>query len=125
VDEVTGIVHLLARYVASADPPVVLEELVRVALPVWTDGGAVADVDSLAEAAPATGAYNAADVAEAAGELLAKQDLRRRIADRLETLRVEMRERHSSLRGEWALGLEHIELASFDPVAITILFPGG
>ena len=125
VDEVTGIVHLLARYVALADPPVVLEELVRIALQVWSDGEPVANVDSLAEAPPVSGAYNAADIAEAAAELLAKSDLRRHINDNLEALRSELGQRHASLRGEWAVGLERIELASFDPIAITILFPGG
>ena len=124
VDEVTGIVHLLARYVALADPPVVLEELVRIALPVWSDGEPVANVDSLVEAPPASGAYNAADVAEAAAELLKGPDLRQHINDHLEALRSDLGQRHASLRGEWASGLEQIELASFDPVAITVLFPG-
>jgi superfamily II DNA or RNA helicase len=125
VTEVTGVVHVLARYVAGSDPPVVLEELVRVALPVWSEGSVAVDVDDVTDAPPtAEGAgYGGADIAEAAEELLGRADLHGRIGERLEALRTELSERHTTLGGDWARGLADVELASYDPVAATILFP--
>jgi SNF2 family DNA or RNA helicase len=73
-EEVTAVLHVLARYVTSSTPPVVLEELVPVASPVWSDDGVV-DVDSLLGGEPAVGNYTAKDVAEGAAEVLARSDL--------------------------------------------------
>jgi superfamily II DNA or RNA helicase len=124
VTEVIGVVHLLARYVASSTPPVVLEELVALACPVFSEGNVDADADALLEADPAPDpARRAVDVVEAARELLERADLTERIDARLESLRAQLIARHRTLKGGWAAGLEHVDLASHDPIALTILFP--
>ena len=120
--EVVGVVHVLARYVTSSAPPVVLEELVPVSCPVWSDSAA-AGADALFAAAAAASRHSASDVSEAAAELLARDDIRPRIEAELETRRAGFAERHSRIKGGWAVGLEDVSVASWDPLAITVFFP--
>jgi hypothetical protein len=115
--------HVLARYVTASSPPVVLEELVPVTSSVWDDGTPPAP-DVLLAGPVAAAPYTARDVAEAAEELLDHDDqLRAKIEAELEQRRVGIAERHSRLDGAWAAGLEDVRVASWDPVAISILFP--
>jgi hypothetical protein len=44
-------------------------------------------------------------------------------APRARILRSELAARHGTLTGAWAEGLADVTLASYDPVAVTVLFP--
>jgi superfamily II DNA or RNA helicase len=118
---VVGVTHVLARYVTGSAPPVVLEELVPVSSPVWDDETPPAP-QLLIQAEAAQGTYTAGDVTEAVQELLNRAE-HDRIEDELERRRAGLAARHSRLDGAWAAGLEDVRVASWDPVAITILFP--
>jgi superfamily II DNA or RNA helicase len=122
-EEVAAVLHILARYVTSSTPPVVLEELVAVSFPVWDDG-TPPEPDALFAGDQVAAGYGATDVADAAAEVLARSGLRPRIEAELERRRAGFAERHSRLEGGWAAGLEDVSVASWDPLAITIFFPG-
>jgi hypothetical protein len=104
---------------------VILEELVPVLLPVYGDTVPTRDPDNLVEAdpVPSPGLLQR-DIAEAAGAALARADLEQRLGVEIDALRDRLVERHASLEGGWAQGLDDVQLASRDPVALTVLFPG-
>lgn len=122
VDEVTGVVWLLVRYLARADPPVLLEELVPMACPVWGAGPTPADT-TLLDGPHRDPPKDADEVSEAAAALLARPDLPARI-DRVAGERARLvAERHRELEASWAAGLAEVEVMSRDPVAVTIVYP--
>jgi hypothetical protein len=121
-EEVAAVVHVLARYVTSSTPPVVLEELVALSSPVWDDSEPL-EPEALFGAEHGADGYTGRDVAEAAAEVLARADLPARIEAELERRRAGFAERHSRLDGGWAAGLEDVSVASWDPLALTIFFP--
>jgi superfamily II DNA or RNA helicase len=120
-DRVTAVGHLLVRYVANADPPVLMEELVPVALPVWGDAPDL-DPARLLEGTPGE-ARSAAEVREAAAAALGHPNLKDTLnnlsARRAEALSVS----HGSLDAPWAAGLSNIEVMSRDLLALTIIWP--
>jgi ERCC4-related helicase len=122
VDEVTGVVWLLVRYLARADPPVLLEELVPMACPVWGEGP-VPTAAALVDGPHRDPPKDAEEISEAAATLLARPDLPARI-DLLTGERARLvAERHRDLDASWAAGLAEVEVMSYDPVAVTILYP--
>ncbi len=125
LDEACAVLHVLARFVTASEPPVILEELVPVLLPVYGDAVPTRDPDDLVEAdpVPSPGLLQR-DIAEAAGAALARADLEQRLGVEIDALRDRLVERHASLEGGWAQGLDNVQLASRDPVALTVLFPG-
>ena len=124
IEEACAVLHVLARFVTASAPPVILEELVPVLLPVYADNVDARDPDDLVEVEPVPSpGLLSRDVADAAGAVLARPDLGQRLAVELDALRDRLIERHASLDGGWARGLDDVRLASRDPVALTILFP--
>jgi len=123
VDRVVGVFHLLARFVAGSQPPVVLEELVQLAYPAYEEGEVGAAPAELLAAPTASAAVLADDVRDAAVALLASAGLRERIDAELESRAAQMSNRHAELEGGWSAGMAEVEAASWDPVALTLLFP--
>ena len=93
-------------------------------LPVYGDGVPARDPNELVEAdpVPSPGLLQR-DIADAARAVLVRADLEQRLGVELDALRQRLVERHASLEGGWARGLDDVRLASRDPVALTILFP--
>jgi ERCC4-related helicase len=122
VPEVTAAVWLLIRYATRSDPPVLLEELVPVAVPVWGEGRPVDVVEALASASNDSG-KDADDVAEAVTALLARPDLEARLTACTSERAGLLARRHEGLDAPWAAGLDHVEVMSRDLLAVTLLYP--
>ena len=121
--EVTGVLWTLIRYLARADPPVLLEELVPLACPVWGDSLHVTDPAALMSGPQRDPAKDAEDVADAAEALLARSDLRSRLAIHTSDRAAQLAARHRGLDAPWAEGLGHVEVMSCDLVAVTLVYP--
>lgn len=118
----TAVAYVLMRYVARGNPPVLLEELVPVPLPVYGDD---VDPDVVAHLAGpvGSGSKDNDDVQEDAQAVLGRPGLRDEIAriaaDRADTMAL----RHSELDDEWAAGLDDVTAMSQDLVALTLVYP--
>lgn len=127
--EVVALVNILARYVTSTDPPVLLEELVPIAFPVWSDKPSLVSgepFERLLSAERAASSMMPVDLAEAASKVLDDPQYRSLIDDALETRRVELAERGGKLSeaaGSWAAGMQDLELASMDVLTVSIVEP--
>lgn len=124
IDTTTGravLLHALIRYVAHAEPPVLLEELVPIGYQLST--GDTLDAAPLLAAAAGAGSKHRDDVLEDTAHVLEDPQLRDRLhavaAQRATTLA----QRHSSLVATWANGLTQVEPTSTDLVAVTLLYP--
>lgn len=116
-----AILHVLYRYVANAEPPVLLEELIPLAYRT-TDGHPV-DPDTLLGAPSGTGSPYPDDVRDDAHEILTDPGL----GSRLEQVGAErgraLADRHGQLTAAWAEGLSDVTPTSHDLVAVTVIYP--
>lgn len=122
VERVTGILHILARYVALGDPPVLLEELTQIASPIFGDHD-VPSAESLSRPSPGAGTRSSREVSEDAHELIDRPDLPDRVEAAVQARRDEIAAMHADLEAPWAKGLDRVEVASWDLVAVTVLYP--
>jgi SNF2 family DNA or RNA helicase len=121
VDGTTVIAHVLFRYVAQGNPPVLLEEVVPIAYRL-SDNSPVEDAYALLAGEPGQGSVHRDDIVEDAEAVLTDPDLEPRLiaiaAERASTLG----QRHADLSDDWANGLDHVDPTSFDVVAITLMY---
>lgn len=124
VDTAAGravLLHALIRYVAHADPPVLLEELVPIGYQLST--GDSVDPTALLSAPAGAGSQHRDDVLEDTAHVLADPELR----DRLQAVALRraatLADRHASLVAAWANGLSQVEPTSTDLVAMTMFYP--
>jgi hypothetical protein len=121
---VAMVLHVLARYVAAGDPPVLLEEILHVSLPVWGD-----DLVPTGPQLISTISYDHGrphgELAEAGGSALNRVDLRPTVEKLVAERAAALGAKHSALEEEWARGLDRVESVSWDVVAATICFPRG
>ena len=122
LEVVTVVLHVLARYVAAGDPPVLLEEIIPVSLPVWGNDEVPPGAQLLTSADSNHGRPHA-ELAEATRAVLARDDLRPTVASVVQERAAALAVKHSALEEEWAQGLDHVEPVSWDVVAATICFP--
>jgi superfamily II DNA or RNA helicase len=121
---VAMVLHVLARYVATGDPPVLLEEILHVSLPVWGDEPVPTGSQLISTIGYDHGRPHG-ELAQAAESALSRVDLRP-VVERLVAKRaVTLGAKHSTLEEEWARGLDHVEPVSWDVVAATVCFPRG
>lgn len=127
--EVLAIVHVLARFVSGGDEPVLLEELVAVAFPVWEDEPAAVSPEVLATmsgSGRAASSMTAADLVEATDRALRHPARVRLINEAVGRAREHLARRGDRLAeagGSWAAGLGTLELASQDLLTVTIVEP--
>lgn len=122
---VGALAHVLARFTAETDPPIVMEELITVPLPVHDevelDYGA-----ELLKAAPAALHQTSSEVIEVGHIVLGRPDLQSRLGEAVDQRRALLGERHagiSALGWAWAAGISDLRLASQDILALTAVFP--
>jgi hypothetical protein len=142
VQEVTALFHLLARYVVDTDPASIVEELLPVAVPVYSleaepiTGDAVAPLlnpsasqqtrtegevrEVLADALDIFDLGNLLEgaVEERRQELVAERERMQRSG-----LRKQMEEQKGSQPAEWLEGIDDLAPGSFDLLTVTVLFP--
>jgi hypothetical protein len=118
----TAVAHVLMRYVARANPPVLLEELVPVALPVYGDALDPAAAAHLSGPA-GRGVKDREDLREDAAAVLGRPGLRGDIAKAAAERAESMARRHAELDDAWAEGLDDVTPMSQDVVALTLVYP--
>lgn len=124
--EVTAVVHALARYVAASDPPLVLEELVPLAFPVWRDGASPHDPLELLRAPAAPLRHPPSEISEAGRDALANPALPSLVQAAVDARREELEERQRAVAAagkERTAGVDVLELASTDLLALTLVYP--
>ncbi|CAN1505616.1 DEXDc_RapA domain containing protein [Mycobacteriaceae bacterium] len=116
-----AVVHVLIRYVAQANPPVLLEEIVPIAFRL-SDGDELT-AEALMTAPLGAGTQHRADVVEDATQVLADPTLRSRLATTATERAGVLAERNSELIAGWAEGLSEVTPTSTDLVTLTLLYP--
>ena len=121
VDGTTAVVHVLFRYVAQGNPPVLLEEVVPIAYRL-ADNSPVDDADALLQGPGGKGSKHPDDIAEDAEEVLTDPTLATRLAVIAEERATSLAQRHADLSADWANGLDDVQTTSFDVVALTLIY---
>ncbi|SFK86044.1 SNF2 family N-terminal domain-containing protein [Geodermatophilus ruber] len=122
IDAAHLVLHVLFRYVARGNPPVLLEEIVPLAYRL-SDGSPVPDPWPLLTGPGGAGQQYRDDLIEDARDVLRDPDLRPRL-DRLAAARARtVAEHHAGLSAEWANGLDDVEATSADLIAVTLVYP--
>lgn len=118
---VTAVAHVLFRYVARGNPPVLLEEVVPVA---WRLSDASAtDPGPLLDGPVGTGRRHRDDIIDDARRVLGDPTLPGRLASTAQDRALSLAARHTDLAAEWAAGLDDVEATSHDLVALTVVYP--
>ncbi len=134
--ETTALLHLLARYVVGTTPLSIVEELIPVAFPVYSAGGALpeAQTEALLTAKPEARRKPDDEVSEdlttalqrpALAELLQQAVEARRlalVADRRAMLGRDQA-REGAPQRRWLEGIDQLEVASYDVLTASIFYP--
>ena len=115
------VLHVLFRYVANAEPPVLLEEIVP--LGYRTRDNTAFDAETVLAAPAGSGTRHRDELLDDATGFLHAPDLRGRLAHVAEQRSNQLAHRYAQLSAPWAHGLDRVEPTSFDLVAVTIIYP--
>ena len=134
VDEVTALIHILARYVVNTDPISIIEELLPVAVPLY--GGKPRwgkAVHPLVEPKSADETLPPVDVLEDLELVLEMEGLETlleaAVNARLEELIAERRKLKQQMEAQggeqlaWLQGIDDVSPASFDLLTVRLLYP--
>ncbi len=134
--ETTALLHLLARYVVGTTPLSIVEELIPVAFPVYSTGGALpeAQTEALLKAPPAprrkpddevredlTAAFERPDFDELLRQAVEARRLAL-VADRQAMLRRDQA-REGAPQRRWLEGIDQLDVASYDVLTASIFYP--
>ncbi len=137
VNQTTALLHVLARYVVRTTPLSIVEELIPVAFPIYSQaqGALTAEqVEELLAARPEARGKPGAEVSEDIIEALRRPDLnevlqqavemRRQalVADR-QTMLSRDSAQEGALQRRWLAGIDQLETASYDVLTATIYYP--
>lgn len=117
----TAVVHVLFRYVAQGNPPVLLEEVVPIAYRL-ADNEPVPDADQLLRGPGGKGFKHPDDITEDAEKVLADPSLESRLSAIANERAANLAQRHADLSAVWANGLDNVQPTSFDVLALTLLY---
>jgi ERCC4-related helicase len=121
VDGTTAVAHVLFRYVAHGNPPVLLEEVVPIAHRL-ADNSAVDNPDELLTSAAGRGTIHPSDIEEDAAEVLSDPTFEARLRAIADERAARLSERHADLSADWANGLDNVQTTSFDVIALTVVY---
>ena len=127
--EVTVLVHVLARYVTQSEPPVMMEELVPVAIRLFADPPALLDPEAaqrLAGPDRALGSLDPSDVVDYAREALGLAEFDTLIAGALDRRAGDLVARGQLIEeaaSSWAAGMGELSLASRDVLTVAVVEP--
>jgi superfamily II DNA or RNA helicase len=128
VQEVTAVLHILARFVTGSEPPVLMEELIPFAFLPYSGKLASGDALQLLRNAQQTHTFDAASLKEAAADTLAAANLDKLITDAVEERRLVLARRQAEIARMttvWARGMDDVRVASKDLLTLTLLIPHG
>ena len=143
VEEVTALFHLLARYVVNTEPTAIIEELLPVAMPVYSPSAEGYGPSALCRAAaqrllkvtPTAETLTQMEVSETLEHVLAIDSLDRLFEAAVQTRRQELAAERRSMvmqmegwegaqAAEWLQGIDDLSPGSSDLLSITLLYPG-
>ena len=127
----------MARYVVNTDPTSIVEELLPVAVPVYSDPPAALSRDAaegLLHVSPRPETRTEPEVREALADALAIPGLDALLVDAVEARRQElvaerrsmkrqMEQQAGALAAEWLQGIDDLSPGSYDLLALTLLIP--
>jgi hypothetical protein len=141
IEEVTALFQLHVRYAVNTQPISIIEELLPVAVPVYSTKGRVTppllggqQAAALLHVQPTAATRTEAEVREALRDALNIEGLEQLWTNAIETRRQElvaerrnmqrqMEQREGTQAAEWLRGIDDLSRGSFDLLAVTILFP--
>jgi len=137
VDKVTALFHLLARYVVNTDPTSIVEELLPVAVPVYSlEPQAITGdpVQLLLEPHLSDQTRIESEVREALGDALgvpeldsllegAVEERRRELMSERARMRDQMEQQRGAQPAEWLEGIDDLAPGSFDLLTVEVLYP--
>jgi len=139
VEEVTALFHLLARYVVNTQPTSIVEELLPVGVPVYSDQPSAIsrqEVARLIEAQPTPEARPLDEVQETLADALSLEGLEDLLGGMVEARRQELVAERRSMReqqearadtqaAEWLQGIDDLSPGSYDLLTAIVLYPAG
>jgi ERCC4-related helicase len=137
VEVVTALFHLLARYVVNTKPTSIVEELLPVAVRVYSDRPSAVSgqqVARLLEPRLSSETRTPGEVREALADALAIEGLeaileravearRRELLGERRSMRKQMEEREGAQPAEWLQGVDDLSPGSYDLLTVTLLYP--
>jgi ERCC4-related helicase len=130
VTEMTALYTLLIRFTTAGDPPQIVEDLISIAAPVYSNKAISPEqVPQLIHASPEPGAPPLADAREVLEDALNRETLDDLFMRHIERRRKTLEEERRSLRDEltdhhaWLAGDIEINSSSSDLLAVKILWP--
>jgi len=134
---VTALFHLLARYVVNTEPTSIVEELLPVAVPVYSDRPSAVSRQQVARllgVQPSAQVRTETEVRGVLSDALEIGELDRLLNDAVEARRQElvaerrgmrrqMEERADAQAAEWLQGIDDLLPGSFDVLALTLFWP--
>ncbi|MBC8507650.1 MAG: helicase [Chloroflexi bacterium] len=131
VKEQTAFISILVRFVADTTPAQIFEDLVTMAVPVYSGTSLPnKETDRLSNAEPCVGSLSKDEISEVVEDLFNRDDLNLLIETRVEQRRQEIIAERRAIReslqrdATWLDQTEQISLGSWDTLAIKILWPG-
>ncbi len=126
--EVTVLAHVLARFLSASAPPVLMEELVPVAVRPWSEQAVVPSEEAVGLLSPARAMSTLypSDVADAVSEVVRNGTLDAAIAHAIGERQADLESRGRQLAqagGPWAAGMADLSLASRDILTLTVVEP--
>lgn len=132
VKEMTAVLTLLVRFVTDTTPVQIFEDLVTLALPVYSEKKYNKDeMENLADANPAAGRLTNDEVTETLEYVLQRADLTKLIEERIHARKDEVIKDRKDFRQslnrdvEWLTDSDKIDVGSWDILAVNILWPAG
>ena len=128
-EEVTALVHVLARYVTRSEPPVMMEELVPAAIRLFSDPPTLLSptaAERLAGPDRTLGSLDPSDVIDYAAQVLGLPEFERLIADALDRRVGDLVARGQLIEeaaSSWAVGMGELSLASRDILTVAVVEP--
>ena len=130
IAETSAILTLLVRFVTQSTPAEIFEDLVTIALPVYSEQTlSDAEVSQITSASPASGSLSRDEIQEVLGDILSRYDLKKIIEENITArekhIVVERKAIRESIHrdAEWLGKTEEISIGSWDLLAVKILWP--
>jgi len=130
VSETSAILTLMVRYVTQTTPAEIFEDLVTIALPVYSERTlSEAEISQIMGATPTSGSLSQEEIQEVLGDVLARYDLKKIISEHIAARKDYIVAERKAIRedlhreAEWLEKTEELFVGSWDLLAVKILWP--
>ena len=130
VSETTGIYSVLVRYATESTPVEIIEDLIHVAIPVYSSDALSKELtERLLKAEPAAGSLSRDEIQEVLDDALSNEDLSHLLEGEISLRKGEIEAEREAFRAslqrdaEWLDAADILSVGSWDLLAIQILWP--